>query len=171
MGRDPEYQFIPTGTEELTVLLTAAYEQITGSVVRPAVPEQLFIRWVAHVIIQKRVLTNYAGNQNVPSRAEGSNMDALAELSYAHRRPQARAAGCTMRFTISGPQTFAVLLPGGTRVTDNSGALIWETTEDIYVKPGETWVDVETRCQTPGMAGNGYVSGRSIPSWTRPPLR
>ena len=65
-----------------------------------------------------------------------------------------------MRFTISEPQAFSVLVPSGTRITDASSTLIWETIEDAYVEAGETYVDVEARCQTTGTAGNGYVAGQ-----------
>ena len=62
------------------------------STVRPASPEMQLIRWIAHVIIQERVLNNWTGNQNIPSRAEGENLDALAELTYIRSRPEAEAA-------------------------------------------------------------------------------
>ena len=71
MARNTEYQFVPTDAGEVVSLLTALYEQITGATVRPASPEKLFIQYMANIIVQERVLNNYTGNQNVPSRAEG----------------------------------------------------------------------------------------------------
>ena len=159
MARNPEYQFIPTDTDAVTELVTAVYEKITGTSVRPGSPEQLFIQWVGSVLVQERVLSNYAANQNIPSRAEGENLDALAELMYLPSRPQAAAAVCTQRFHISEPQLSAVLVPKGTRVTC-SGGLIWETVEDVYIPIGETCADTALRCQTPGAAGNGYAPGQ-----------
>ena len=140
--------------------MTAKYEELTGVTVQPGSPERLFIQWAASVVIQERALANYAANQNLPSRAEGENLDALAELFYTHERPQAKAATCTMRFTISEPQAFAVLIPKGTRVTDASNTHVWETAEDIYVTAGETYADVKAVCQTVGAAGNGFVAGQ-----------
>lgn len=160
MSRGAEYQFIPTDPEDIIIWLTASYEEIMGVTVQPASPERLFIQWVAEAIVLERVLTNYAANQNIPSRAVGENLDALAELFYTQKRPQAKAAESTMRFTISEAQTFEVLIPGGTRVTDTSSTLIWETTQDAHVLAGETYADVNIRCQTPGKAGNGYVKGQ-----------
>jgi len=159
-NRNPEYQFIPTDTEAVVALLAAMYETITGVAVKPASPERLFIQWIASIIIQERVLNNYTGNQNIPSRAEGQNLDALAELTYIKSRPEAKAAVCKMRFSISEPQTFAVLIPAGTRITDASNSLVWETTEDHHVPIGETSIEAEARCQTVGMAGNGYAIGQ-----------
>lgn len=155
-----QYQFIPTDPDEIVEWMTAKYEELTGVTVQPGSPERLFIQWAASVVIQERALANYAANQNLPSRAEGENLDALAELFYTHERPQAKAATCTMRFTISEPQTFAVLIPKGTRVTDASNTHVWETAEDIYVTAGETYADVKAVCQTVGAAGNGFVAGQ-----------
>ena len=160
MSRNIEYQFVPTDTETLVSLLVSMYEKITGVTVQPGSPEMLFIRWVGNVVIQERVLNNYTGNQNIPSRAEGANLDALGELFLERTRPAAQAATCKMRFSISEAQESAVLIPAGTRVTDTSGATVWETFEDAYVPIGDTSVELQVRCQTPGAAGNGYAVGQ-----------
>lgn len=160
MSRNTEYQFIPTDAGELVALLTAMYEKLSGTTVQPASPEKLFIQFVANIIVQERVLNNYTGNQNVPSRAEGENLDALAELTHIRSRPKAKAAACKVRFSISEPQTMAVLIRAGTRVTDASNTLIWETREDAYIPIGETAVELTVHCQTTGLIGNGYVAGQ-----------
>ena len=160
MSRGAEYKFIPTDPEDIVIWLTAIYEEIMGVTVQPASPERHFIQWMAEAIVLERVLTNYTANQNIPSRAVGENLDALAELFYTHERPQAKAATCTMRFTISEPQAFAVLIPKGTRVTDAGKTLVWETVEDVYVNIGEEYEDTKVQCQTRGKRGNGYVKGQ-----------
>ena len=161
MSRNPDYQFFPTDAGEIVLGLVAAYEAITGEVVQPASPEMLFIRWVASVIIQERVLNNWTGNQNIPSRAEGENLDALAELTYSKARPKATAATCTMRFSISEAQLTSVLIPAGTRISSTDNALVWATLEDSYIPIGETSIDVENvTCQTAGTVGNGYAPGQ-----------
>lgn len=159
-NRNPDYQFISTDPEELERQLVAKFEEITGRTVHPADLEKLYIQWVLLIILQERVLTNYTGNQNIPSRAEGKNLEALAELAFMQERPQSKAATCTMRFHISEPQAFAVLVPSGTRVTDKSQTLVWATLEDIYVNAGETYADTKVQCQTNGTAGNGFVVGQ-----------
>lgn len=155
-----DYEFIQTDTTTLVNTLIAAYEQMTGVTVQPASPERLFISWVADIIIQTRVSINYAANQNIPSRAVGENLDALAELFYTRQRPAAKAASCTVRFSISEPQQSAILIPAGTRITDAANTLIWETAADAYIPAGEPSVIVPVRCQEPGTVGNGYVAGQ-----------
>lgn len=161
MSRNTQYQFVPTDPENVETELIALYEAITEETVQPASPERLFIQYVASVIIQERVKNNYTGNQNIPSRAEGKNLDALAELTHSKERPAAKAATCTMRFSISEAQKSAVLIPAGTCISDASKTLVWETLEDNYVPIGETHIDVEhVTCQTAGTAGNGYAPGQ-----------
>lgn len=160
MSNSQPYEFVPTDVEEIVASLVAAYQQITGRTVHPADPEKIFIQWVADVIIQERVYTNFTGNQNIPSRATGANLDALSEWYFPTTRPTAQPAVCTERFTISQAQGTSILVPAGTRVTDMSNILIWETVEDAYIEIGDTYVDVQVRCQTPGSVGNGYAKGQ-----------
>ena len=160
MDRNTQYQFISTGTAELERTLVAAYERIAGVTVQPASPEKLFISWVVDIILQERVYCNYVGNQNIPSRAQGENLDRLAELYFLTQRPKPTSAVCTMRFYISEPQESAVLIPLGTRVTDRGSTLYWVTEKDVYIEPGAPYVDVAVRCQTSGNVGNGYAPGQ-----------
>lgn len=160
MSRNTEYQFVATDAEELVALIVAMYEKITGQTLQPASPERLFVQWVSSVIVQERAINNYTGNQNIPSRAEGANLDALGELYGARTRPAAQAATCRVRFSISEPQTTAILVPAGTRITDASGTLMWETTGDAYVPIGDTCVEVPVQCRTAGVVGNGYAIGQ-----------
>lgn len=159
MSRKPEYEFVPTTTAELEAQMIADYEALSGESVMPASPERLMISWVASVILGARVKTNYAANQNLPSRADGENLDALAELFYSRQRPDATPAYCTVRFHISEAQESAILVPAGTRVTDGSQTLYWEVVEDAWVPIGSTYVDAQVRCQTAGTVGNGYAAG------------
>lgn len=140
--------------------MVAAYEAITGETVHPASPERLFIQWVAAIILQQRAIINYTGNQNLPSRATGTNLDALGDLYCDIARPAATAAVTKMRFNISEAQGSAILIPSGTRVTDASQTLVWETLEDVFVAIGETYVETDVKCQTPGTVGNGYTQGQ-----------
>lgn len=159
-SRNPDYQFVSTDTETIISELVAKYEELTDSTVRPGSPERLFIQWVANVIVQERVLNNITGNQNIPSRAEGDNLDALGDLFLVGARPEAAGATCMVRFYISEPQQTAVLIRAGTRVRDSGGALVWETLADVYVPIGESYVDTQVKCQTVGTIGNGYAVGQ-----------
>ena len=154
------YKFIETDAGDLTDRLIAAYETICGVKVYPASPERLFIAWVEAAILDERVLTNWTGNQNIPSRADGANLDALSELFYTQKRPEAKSAECTVRFRITAPQTSAILIPAGTRVTGTTPKLIWETKEDVTIPAASLYADGSVFCQTPGSAANGIMPGK-----------
>lgn len=158
--RGSEYRFVTTDSANIVADLTAKYEELTGRSLLPSDPDKLFISWVAGIIIQERILLNYAANQNIPSRAVGENLDALGEMVYNVKRPQAEPAVCTMRFTISAPQKFAVEIPKGTKVTDSGGKYTWETVSDAIVPIGAVIADVEVKCTTVGAVGNGFAPGQ-----------
>ena len=157
--RNPEYQFVSTDTSSLVEEMTAEYARLTGETIAPGSPESLMIRWVASIIVQMHVKLNVAANQNLPSRAEGDNLDALAQLFYAAERPEAQPAVCIVRFQISQAQTTSVLIPAGTRVTDGGQTLYWATMADAYIPIGATYADVRVQCQTPGTVGNDWQPG------------
>lgn len=159
MARNPEIEVLDTDVQALVDEWTARFEEIMGYRVVPASPAKLFILSVVLGIIQERVLTNYAINQCIPSRAEGANLDGLAELFFAQKRRLATPAHCTIKFTISEAQASAVLIPGGTRVTDADRAVYWETEQDNYILPGETELEVPVLCQVAGASGNGWKPG------------
>ena len=158
-NRNTAYQFIELDAYALEREITAKYEALTGSAVRAASPESLFIKWIVSVLIQERAQANDAANQNVPSRATGENLDAIGELFFVTARPDAQPAHCTMRFSISEAQASAILVPSGTRVTDADQTLVWETAEDAIIPIGSTSVDTRVNCQTAGTVGNGWTAG------------
>lgn len=155
-----DYQFFDTNAAAIESDLINLYEHLSGVTVTPASPEKLFISWVASILVQAYVKMNYIGNQNIPSRASGDALDALGDMFYSVSRPQASAASCTERFNISEAQIVDITIPAGTRVTDASRTIIWETTEAVTILAGDTYADVEIICQTTGTVGNGYTAGQ-----------
>lgn len=160
MSRNAEYQFFPAEAEELEGELIQKYEEICGVTLTPGSPEYLMVKWVAAIHLQERARENYAINQNIPSRAEGKNLDALAELFFARERTEAKRAECKVRFTISEAQSSKVKIPLGTRVTDEEKSLYWETEEETEIPAGETTVTAKVVCQSAGRVGNGWLPGQ-----------
>lgn len=155
-----DYQFVSDSIDEILDGLIQQYELTTGRTVKPSSPERLFLVWVAGALVEAYASINYAGNQNIPSRAEGENLDALGELFFNEGRPEATAATVMMRFYISEAQTSAILIPTGTRVSTVDGEPIFETIEDVYIGIGDTYADVRCECQESGIVGNGYAAGQ-----------
>jgi len=158
--RNPDYQFVTETAEQIMTKLTAAYEEIVGVSVRPASPVKLFLSWLASGIVEIYQYINYAANQNVPSRAEGENLDALAELFFEKKRPDATKASVTMEFTISEAQATTIIIPAGTRITNSDNEPYFETVEDATIEIGDTTTTVRAICQTAGTIGNGFTAGQ-----------
>lgn len=157
---DAEVQFVETDIDDIIAELTTQYELTFGQTVHPSSPAKLFISWIADAIMQERVRLNYCANQNLPSRAIGTNLDALGEVFFDKERPSATPASVTMRFHISEAQSTAILIPAGTRVSPTSGDPIFETEADALIAIGSTYVDVHCICQQKGVDGNGYTLGQ-----------
>jgi len=162
MSRDNiDHQFVDTDPEIIEASLILLYQEMTGMSVNPASPERLFIAWLTDACVQILALVNHAANQNLLSRAVDENLDALGEMLYPGiTRPQAQPAVTTMEFTISDVQASSLLIPKGTRVAVENSALVFETTEDVYVTIGNLSVDAPAVCQTAGIVGNGYTAGQ-----------
>ena len=158
--RNPDYQFIQTSADQIIAELTSKYEELTNTTVHPSSPVKLFLSWCAAAIVQIYQNINYAANQNLPSRAEGANLDALAELFFMKKRPDPTPAYVTVRFTISEAQSTTITIPQGTRVTNGAGDPIFETTAEGVITIGSTYVDVLCVCQEAGTVGNGYTAGQ-----------
>ena len=155
MSRPSDYEFISADADAIQEEVETMYSAITGQPVKPSSPQKLFAAWVASVIAQANARINIAANQNLPSRATGANLDALAELFFMKSRPEATAAGVVMEFTISQAQPSTVYIPMGTRITTDDN-IIFATDEDAFVEIGETTTSVHCTCQRDHKAGGRF---------------
>ncbi len=162
----PDIDFVETDTETIESNLIALYEELVRQVpgrerykVYPASPERLFISWIAAVIVQQRVLINETAKKNVPRYADGEYLDSLAELFKDLERLPASPASAMFRFYISEAQTQSIIIPKGTRISFD-GAILFATTENLEIKAGSTYGDVEGECTTAGTVGNNLAAGQ-----------
>lgn len=162
----PDIDFVETDTETIESNLIALYEELVRQVpgrerykVYPASPERLFISWIAAVIVQQRVLINETAKKNVPRYADGEYLDSLAELFKDLERLPASPASAMFRFYISEAQTQSIIIPKGTRISFD-GAILFATTENLEIKAGSTYGDVEGECTTTGTVGNNLAAGQ-----------
>lgn len=155
-----EYQFVSQDTSEIIGEMISAYESQTGRTLRDADPDRLFLAWIASLIVQERTNQNYVGNQNIPSRARGENLDELGKWIFGLERREAQPAHTTMRFTVGTARSAPIIVPAGTRMTDDEKKIVWETVAEGTIAAGTLYVDISTVCQTAGTIGNGYAAGR-----------
>ena len=124
----------------------------------PADPVNLLVSLLAYVVSVQNFQINDAANQNLLAFARGEALDRLGELLGVKRLP-ATPSRTTVRFHIDSPKTFPVVIPQGTEVTPDQ-KIFFKTVEEVVIKPGETFVDVEAECETPGTVGNGFQPGQ-----------
>lgn len=161
----PDIEFIETDTETIESNMIALYEEFVKQSGRrdykvyPASPERLFIAWCAAIIVQQRVLINETAKKNVPRYAKGEYLDSLAELFKDIERLPATPAVAKFRCYISAAQNQSVIVPQGTRITFD-GEITFETIEELEIKAGETYGEVNGKCQTAGIVGNNLAPGQ-----------
>lgn len=162
----PDIEFVETDTETIESNLIALYESLVQQVpgrerykVYPASPERLFISWIASIIVQQRVLINETAKKNVPRYADGEYLDSLAELFKDLERLPASPASAVFRFYISEAQQQSIIIPAGTRVSFD-GTIMFATKENLEIKAGSLYGDIEGECTTPGTIGNNLAAGQ-----------
>lgn len=158
--RKTNYEFVKADYAECKQLVISWMEKILEVTVQPGSPLMLLASVFAAIMTYLLAKQNYAGNQNLASGAVGENLDRLADEIYFVTRPEPKGATCTVEFKISASQDEAVLIPGGTRVTDASKTLYWDTLRDEYISPGSTEITLPVVCETVGTVGNGWEPGQ-----------
>lgn len=155
----PDITFVDKDTEEITTDLISRYEAATGKTVYPGDPVRLFLDTVAYELAHQRSLIDYAAKQNLLAYATGDYLEHLGILLGVDRL-KAAAATTTLRFKLSTPLDFPVLIPAGTRASDGGNGLMFASVEDVLIYSGDTYADVQAFCTETGEAGNGMVTGQ-----------
>jgi len=150
--------FVETDSQKIEQQLISTFEDLTGKKLYPASVERLNLEVLSYAVIFLLNSINIAANQNLLAFARGEALDRLGELLGVKRLP-ATPARTTVRFYIDSPKNFPVVIPQGTEVTPDQ-KLFFKTVEEAVIQPGETYVDVEVDCETPGTIGNGFQPGQ-----------
>jgi phage-related baseplate assembly protein len=149
--------FITSDPNQIVSDLIAFYETETGLSVSPAQAERLLINVLAYRESLLRSGINEAAKQNLVAFATGVILDYLAQL-VGVRRLDEQPADTTVQFQlVTGHGN--VVIPKGTRVASQDGAVVFYTLSATSVASGVDEVDVLCRCETPGVIGNGYIAG------------
>ncbi len=138
--------------------MIAYYEFTTGKIIAPADPERLIINMFAYREVVNRNADNDAAKQMLIRFSRYPIIDYVAELVGVVRLPAAHAV-CTLEFTLVNGHG-AVIIPQGTRVASQDGAVVFETTDDVIGVIGTDVFEISAIAQQPGAAGNGYVDGK-----------
>lgn len=138
--------------------LVATYEEQTGRAVDKADPVYSFLATVAYWITVERKVIEENAKRMFLAYMSG---DFLDQWGYNMECPriQAKAAGATLRFTLTEAQSYIVIVPAGTRAQSSSG-VTFATDETLNIPAGETYGDVHATCENTGTIGNGFLLGQ-----------
>jgi len=154
----PEPNFIERDPEKVTKELIQLYEQMTGKKLYPAQVERILIDLIAYRETLLRIGIQEAAKQNLLAYARFPMLDYLGELLGIKRLP-AQPSRTILRFSITEPQNFDILIPKGTQVETKDGKYIFATDTDATIPAWQIYVDVYATCTTQGIGANGYIPG------------
>lgn len=158
MNNLPKIKFVPKDVSQIEADVITLYEALAGRKLAPGDPVRLFLQAVAAVIVQQRLLIDYAAKQNLLAYSSGDYLDHIGTLVRTPRIP-AQPAGTTLRFTLSAAQPQAIVIPAGTRVTPD-GQLFFVVLTDTTVPAGTLQADIYAECSINGVIGNGWQVGQ-----------
>jgi len=126
-------------------------EELLGREIQPGQIEQLILQIIGYreVLLLERFNTGMA--QMLYQFSTAPILDYIAALVAVERLPAA-SAGVMLKFIIEG-NLDTVIIYGGTRVS-TIDQVIFETTEDVFVKPSVNEVNIFAVAQQAGKAAN-----------------
>ena len=151
--------FAAKNPEDIEREIIQIYENLAGRSLARGDPVRLLIEAFSFVIVLLRSKIDYAAKMNLLAYALGIFLDHIGALLEV-RRLSATNAVTTLEFTLSAPQTGAVIIPGGIRATPGDGDILFATVEAVDIPAGETQATVTAECTQAGTQGNGYLPGQ-----------
>lgn len=131
----PSVAFAPQSAGETETAIITAYEAISKTTLQPGDPVRLFLESLAYILSVQNGLIDLAGKQNLLAYARGGHLDHLgAPMGVIRIKPQ--PARTTVRFGVDEALAFAVPIPAGTRVTTQSGGVMFATLSDAVLPAG-----------------------------------
>ena len=155
----PPVAFAPQSADETETAVIATYEAVARVTLQPGDPVRLFLESLAYVLSVQNGLIDLAGRQNLLAYARGGHLDHLgAPMGVSRIRPQ--PARTTVRFEVDEPLAFDVPIPAGTRVTTQSGGIMFATLAGAVLPAGALSVETSAKATEPGASGNGLLPGQ-----------
>ncbi len=151
-------KFIETNPIKYESELIQAYETITGRTLNPADPERLIINLLTYAITICAINIDETGRLNLLATSRGQYLDQLGKLLGCDRLKPKRAT-TTLRFSLSEPLGFDVVIPQGTRVGADEENIFY-TVREAVIPAGQTYVDVPAEYIQEGTKGNGFSIGQ-----------
>jgi phage-related baseplate assembly protein len=161
----PEVSFIEdiaadTLLEEMITDFQDKYYELTGEYETLGELDKYRILMNASVLKIYQAFQNIekAGKMNLLKYATGDYLDNLGATRGITRNP-AKAATCTVKFSLSQAQNSVISILAGTQITAGDG-VYFITDNYSEIPAGSSELEISATCQTEGTVGNGYVIGQ-----------
>jgi len=150
-------QFVDDSVDTALADAINDYQSISGRTLGNADPEMLLINAFAYRMAKIRTQINYVGNQNLIANATGAALDELAAKFDVFRLDPSAAEVAILFTTVAGAPT--LVIAAGTQIKSQDGLVLFATNADLTILTGAITGTVDATCTTPGVIGNGYLSG------------
>ena len=158
MTQLPEPNFIERNPETITKEWVELYEQKSGKVLQPAQIERLMVDVGAYRETILRMKIQETAKQNLLSYAPLDILEHIGE-PLGVKKLLANCSVTDLKFKVDEPLEFDFVIEKGTEVETKDGLFIFQTTQTVILKAGQTEVIAEASCETPGSASNNYIIG------------
>lgn len=156
MTQLPEPNFIERDADKITQEWIDLYESKSGKVLQPAQIERLMIDSCAYRENLLRIKIQEIAKENLLSYAPLNILEHIGE-PLGVTKLLADCATTTLRFSVEESLEFDYTIPQGAEVGTKDELFVFETTAVATLKAGELYVDIESVCQTAGIAANNYT--------------
>ena len=150
-------EFITTDASAIYAEIITSLESSVGEPLYPGDERRIFGEALVALVVSLFNSMNDAAKQKMLRYARGSVLDALGERAGVQRIGESPAS-TTLRFSIEAPLEENVIIPQGTRVTNDS-THYFATVGAAVITAGETSVEVEARSVGGGTEFNGFEPG------------
>lgn len=158
----PDVDFVDVDPEQLESMTVGKFEELLSEInggqivtLAEADPRRKNIQSIVFLATILLNNINYTRKQSLLTYAEDEFLDHLGENKKVPRL-KPTPSRTTMRFQVNNPEVFTIY--AGTMFSIND--LFFETVNDKKVEIGESFVDAEAVCLTPGSIGNGFLPGQ-----------
>ena len=158
MTQLPEPNFIERNPETITKEWVELYEQKSGKVLQPAQIERIMVDVGAYRETILRMKIQETAKQNLLSYAPLDILEHIGE-PLGVKKLLANCSVTDLKFKVDEPLEFDFVIEKGTEVETKDGLFIFQTTQTVILKAGQTEVVAEASCETPGSASNNYIIG------------
>lgn len=152
-----ELEFVETDAGTIYSTIITALEKGVNEPLYPGDERRIYGEAVAAVFVSLFNTMNDVARQKMLRYARGNVLDALGQRTGTIRL-ESKPATATMRFMVSAPAPFDIVIPKWTKVTPD-GNVYFATDSDAVLQAGSYSVDVPASSTGGGEKFNGYAVG------------